>query len=61
MRTYEVTVEGLVSRLIIVEAENGAEAWHQAKAEFAALTGAERESVAVTDIYTETPKFGVVE
>lgn len=61
MRTYEITVEGLVSRLIIVEAENGAEALQNAKAEFAALTGAERESVAVVDIYTETPKFGVVE
>ena len=60
MRTYEVTVEGVVSRVIIVEAENGAEAWHEAKAEFASLTGAERESIAVVDVYTETPKFEVV-
>lgn len=61
MRTYEITVEGVVSRLIVVEAENAVDALQDAKAEFVSLTGAERESVAVLDIYTETPKFGVVE
>ena len=57
MRTYEVECEGLVSRRITIEAKNGVEAWHKAKAEFAALTGADRESVAVVDVYTEVPKF----
>lgn len=61
MRTYEVTVEGLVSRLILVESDNAADALREAKAEFVSLTGAERESVVVVDIFNEPPKFGVVE
>ena len=55
MKTYEVVCEGLVSRLVIVESDNQVDAWRAAKAEFASLTGAEREEVAVVDIKEARP------
>ena len=50
MKTYELECEGLVSRRIIVEADDPVDAWQQAKEEFALLTGAARESVSVVDV-----------
>jgi len=53
MKTYEVICEGIVQRRIVVEATNAVEASRAARAEFAALTGAEKDAVAVVDIYKE--------
>ena len=55
MRTYEVVCEGLASRLVIVESDNQVDAWRAAQAEFASLTGAERDAVAVVDIRESRP------
>jgi hypothetical protein len=57
MKTYEVVCEGVVQRLVLVEAANSGEAAHLARKEFSALTGAEMEGVAVVDIYSEPVKF----
>ena len=53
MKTYEIICEGVVQRMILVEAANAAEASKLARREFSALTGAEMEGVAVLDIYSE--------
>lgn len=53
MKTYEVVCEGVVSRLVLVEAANSVEAAQLAREEFSALTGAEMEGVGVIDIYSE--------
>ena len=57
MKTYEVVCEGVVQRLILVEAENSGEAARMAQKEFAALTGADQDGVAILDIYSEPVKF----
>lgn len=57
MKTYEVICEGVVQRRIIVEAKNSAEASSAARQEFASLVGADKEGVAVVDIYSEPVKF----
>ena len=41
MKTYYVTVEGLVSRVICVDASNVAEAMKHAKADFKSALGAD--------------------
>jgi len=53
LKTYEVTCEGLIQRMVVVEAHNVVEASHLGRKEFAALIGAEVEGVGVVDIYTE--------
>ena len=53
MKTYEVICEGVVQRLVLVEATNAAEAAQAARQEFSELTGAEKEGIAILDIYTE--------
>ena len=53
MKTYEIICEGVVQRMILVEAANAAEASKLARREFSALTGAQMEGVAVLDIYSE--------
>jgi len=53
MKTYEVICEGVVQKTITVEADNPASAAEQARKEFAALTGAYKDAVAVVDIYKE--------
>jgi len=57
MKTYEVVYEGVVQRLVLVEATNAAEAAQAARQEFSALTGADREGVAIVDIYSEPVKL----
>lgn len=57
MKTYEVVCEGVVQRLILVEATNAVDAANAARKEFSALTGAEKEGVAIVDIYSEPVKF----
>ena len=57
MKTYEVICEGVVQRLVLVEATNSAEAAQLARQEFASLVGAEKDAVAVVDIYSEPVKF----
>ena len=57
MKTYEVVCEGVVQRLVLVEATNGVEAAQAAREEFSALTGADREGVAILDIYSEPVKL----
>ena len=56
-KTYEVICEGVVQRLVLVEATNAAEAAQAARQEFSALTGADREGVAIVDIYSEPVKL----
>ena len=53
MKTYEVVCEGVVQRMVLVEAANAAEAAVAARQEFCALTGAEKEGIAILDIYSE--------
>ena len=53
MKTYEVICEGVVQRLVLVEATNAADAAVAARQEFCALTGAEKEEIAILDIYSE--------
>ena len=57
MKTYEVVCEGVVQRLVLVEALNAADAAKAARREFSALTGADQEGVAVLDIYSEPVKL----
>jgi len=57
MKTYEVVCEGVVQRLVLVEATNAADAAKAAREEFSALTGADREGVAILDIYSEPVKL----
>lgn len=57
MKTYEVVCEGVVQRLVLVEATNSVEAAQLAREEFSAFTGAGVEGVAVVDIYSEPVKF----
>jgi len=57
MKTYEVVCEGVVQRLILVEAANAVDAANAARKEFSALTGAEKEGVGIVDIYSEPVKF----
>ena len=42
-----------MQRLVLVEATNAAEAAQAARQEFCALTGAEKEGIAILDIYSE--------
>ena len=53
MKTYEVVCEGVVQRMVLIEAANAAEASKLAREEFCALTGAEKEGIAIVDIYSE--------
>ena len=53
MKTYEVVCDGVVQRMILVEAANAAEASKLAREEFCSLTGAEIEGIAILDIYSE--------
>lgn len=57
MKTYEVVCEGVVQRLVFVEATNAVDAAQAAREEFFALTGAEKEGIAIVDIYSEPVKF----
>ena len=61
LKTYEVTCEGLIQRMVVVEAHNVVEASHLGRQEFAALIGAEVKGVGVVDIYTEPVTFKEVE
>lgn len=54
LKTYEVTCEGVVSRVQIVEAQNIVEASEKARREFSNITGAGYHSVAAVGIY-KTP------
>lgn len=49
MRTYYVTVEGVVSRVVRVEANNVADAMRHAKQEFTNLVGASVAHVITTN------------
>jgi len=51
MKTYEITCEGMVSRTIMVDANDLSEAVSQARKEFSLLVGAREEDVEVADIY----------
>jgi len=51
MKTYEITCEGMVSRTIMVDANDLSEAVSQARKEFSLLVGAKEEDVEVADIY----------
>ena len=53
LKTYEVTCEGVIQRMVLVEAHNVVEASHLGRQEFAALIGTEVDGVGVVDIYTE--------
>jgi len=53
MKTYEVVCEGVVQRLVLVEAVSPAHASKLARQEFSAITGAEKEGIAILDIYSE--------
>ena len=57
MKTYEVVCEGVVQRTVLIEAKNSVEAAEAARQEFASLVGADREGVAIVDIYSEPVKF----
>jgi hypothetical protein len=57
LKTYEVICEGVVQRLVLVEATNAVDAAQAAREEFSALTGADREGVAILDIYSEPVKL----
>ncbi len=57
MKTYEVVCEGVVQRLVLVEATNAVDAAQAAREEFCALTGAEKEGIAILDIYSEPVKL----
>lgn len=57
MKTYEVICEGVVQRLVLVEAANAVDAAQAARKFFSELTGAEKEGVAIVDIYSEPVKF----
>ena len=61
LKTYEVTCEGVIQRMVVVEAHNVVEASHLGRQEFAALIGAEKKEVGVVDIYTEPVTFKEVE
>ena len=61
MKTYEVICEGVVQRLVLVEAANAAEAAQLARREFCNLTGAEKEGIAIIDIYSEPVELKEVE
>ena len=61
LKTYEVTCEGVVQRMVLVKAHNVVEASHLGRKEFAALIGAEKKEVGVVDIYTEPVTFKEVE
>ena len=57
MKTYEVVCEGVVQRLILVEASNATDAVREARQEFSSLTGAEKEGIAILDVYSEPVKL----
>ena len=57
MKTYEVVCEGVVQRLVLVEATNAVDAAQAARKEFSAITGAYQENVAILDIYSEPVKL----
>ena len=61
MKTYEVVCEGVVQRLVLVEATNAVDAAKAARQEFSALTGAEKEGIAILDIYSEPVELKEVE
>lgn len=46
-----------MQRLVLVEATNAVDAAQAAREEFSALTGADREGVAILDIYSEPVKL----
>lgn len=53
MKTYEVICEGVVQRTLHIQADDPVTAAEEARREFASLTGAHKEAVAVVDIYKE--------
>ena len=53
LKKYEVTVEGVVSRIQVVEAENVVEASEKARKAFSKSTGADYHGVAAVDIYKQ--------
>ena len=53
MKTYEIVCEGMVSRTIMVDANDLSEAVSQARKEFSLLVGAREEDVEIADIYSE--------
>ncbi len=57
MKTYEIVCEGMVSRTIMVDANDLSEAVSQARKEFSLLVGAREEDVEVADIYSEPVKL----
>ena len=57
MKTYEIVCEGMVSRTIMVDANDLSEAVSQASKEFSLLVGAREEDVEVADIYSEPVKL----
>jgi len=61
MKTYEVLCEGVVQRMVLVEAMDAADASKAARQEFSALTGAYEQGVAILDIYSEPVKLKEVD
>ena len=57
MKTYEIVCEGMVSRTIMVDANDLSEAVNQARKEFSLLVGAREEDVEIADIYSEPVKL----
>lgn len=53
LKKYEVTVEGVVSRIQVVEAENVVEASEKARKAFAKRTRTDYHGVAAVDIYKQ--------
>jgi hypothetical protein len=60
-KVYEVTCEGVVQRMIMVEAHNVVEASRLGIREFAFQIGAKEKEVGVVDIYTEPVTLKEVE
>lgn len=52
-KTYSVDLEGVVSRVYRVEAENAARAFEAAKREFVLDLGGNKDSLHVNDIWSE--------
>lgn len=56
-RAYQVTVEGVVCRIITVQAVNATDAQNYAKEQFRAVLGADNAEVADWQFPKETRKF----
>jgi hypothetical protein len=50
MRSFTITVEGVVRRRLTIEAADAVEAVDMARSEFCALTGADDEGLAIVDM-----------